>query len=205
MNMFDLLSIIGILLAVAVMSLMFRDNPIFRIAEHTVVGAMAGHFVVVGYTYIRDGSIKPMFGGAVLFIVPTILGIMMFSRLSRWPWMVRYPIAVMTSTGLALGVRSALEAQIIGLAKASMLPIGGKDILVSLSNIFSMILFIGTMAYFIYTVKPTRHLNAAIRIGRLAMMGAFGAGVSMYMGNTYTYTIALLTMLREYVLNLISG
>lgn len=205
MTMFDLLSIVGILLVVAVVSLLFGENPMFRIAEHIVVGAMGGHFVVMGYMYIRDQSFKPLLGGGVLYLIPMILGIMMFGRLTKWPWIVRYPLAVMTSTGLALSVRSGIQGQIFSPIIGMILPITAKNILGSVGNIISIALCLATLTYFVYTVKPTRHIKGAIRLGRLVMMGAFGAGVSYYMGTCYGYLVSMMTALRDYLLKVFLG
>jgi hypothetical protein len=70
---------------IAIFSLLYRDNPFYRAAEHLLVGVSAGYYVI-NYFYasvIRKFAV-PVFQQGDLWLLPGgILGLLVLLRLSR--------------------------------------------------------------------------------------------------------------------------
>ena len=112
---------LGAFLTLATFSFLYKDNPFYRIAEHLVVGVSAGYFtILLYYTSLRGSLINHIFNENTWtlraaphppqwwYIVPAILGILMWTRFSKkWTWVSRYPIAFYI--GIATGVSIPLE------------------------------------------------------------------------------------------------
>src|SRR3972149_11148828 len=91
----------------AVYTYLYRYNKFFKFAEHTLIGAAAGHYLVMGITNINTIGLGNVAAGKVYFVIPLILGVLLFSRFStRTAWMMRYGIAFMVGIGLAIYIRA---------------------------------------------------------------------------------------------------
>lgn len=83
-------------ITIATASLVWKENPFYRAAEHLYVGISAGHAVITAYTNIRDKAVKPIGAGEYLWIIPIILGLLLYSRyFKRTAWLSRYPVSVL--------------------------------------------------------------------------------------------------------------
>ena len=99
-------------LTVCIFSFLYRDNPLYRFAEHLVVGVSAGYWIAILYhTSLTDLWIEPLgasisafsqpggsfaakTGMLVVNIMPGLIGLLMFSRFySKTSWISRWPIA----------------------------------------------------------------------------------------------------------------
>lgn len=89
--------------------------------------------------------------------------------------MSRISMAIIGATGAALGLRGALQAQILDQIGATLIPLN------SLNNILLFIGVFSTLAYFLFSsdmTKPFRQnqvLKHVPEIGKIVMMLAFGA------------------------------
>ena len=111
-------------LTVCIFSFLYRDNPLYRFAEHLTVGVSAGYWIaILYYTSLTDLWIEPLtnsikaFGQAgggtpmhkaamvLVNVAPGAIGLLMFSRFfKKTSWISRWPIAFYlgVSTGVAL-------------------------------------------------------------------------------------------------------
>ena len=76
---------IAALLTLAIFSFLYRDNPIYKFAEHLFVGISAGYWLS---RYYRDTILPNLWNPLMknpqenfLLIIPGILGVMMLMRL----------------------------------------------------------------------------------------------------------------------------
>ena len=102
----DWTNLIGIwvaaFLTLCIYSVLYRDNPFYRFAEHLFVGVSVGYGIVLSiYQGFIPFAWKP-FAAAVMgdsligFIklIPIGIGLLFFARLSpRHTWLIRYPIS----------------------------------------------------------------------------------------------------------------
>lgn len=182
-------------LTLAVFSFLYKDNPMYKFAEHLFVGVSAGYFVIILwhnglvtnlYQRLADGhayflwldSSKPW------YIVPGILGLLMFTRFSKkWGWVSRWPIAfyIGIATGLAIPLEMAnrvnrqLYAMMEPINWANFWGTGWLDMGAGFSEI---IIFVGTVAaliYFYFSKAHTGVFGGAAKLGLWTLMIGFGA------------------------------
>ncbi|MCL4424090.1 MAG: hypothetical protein M1553_01225 [Firmicutes bacterium] len=165
----------------AVLSFVIKENSAYRVAESLLIGTSAAHAFVMGVINIRRLAIAPLLGGRWLMIIPIIIGILLFTRLSRkLMWLSLYPIALIVGLGLGMTLRGAIFAQFLSQVKATMLP---------LNSVNNLIIIVGTTAvllFFFFTREREGLFGSYVRFGRWIMMIAFGAtfGDSVMMAMT---------------------
>lgn len=201
----SLLLLVGIVLALSVWSVAFKDNPLFRFAEHTLVGASGGYFTVVVLESIWRNGVSPVYEGKnVWFILPLIAGVLIFTRWTKWPWMYRYPLAVVVSTGTGLALRSAIQAQILSQARATMIPIS-TNLLMNFNNVVMMVATVCCLTYFLFTTPQAGRIGRALgystKLARYFLMLTFGAGLATFIMQAYIYLITSVA----YVVNSLLG
>jgi hypothetical protein len=178
----DLASVVQIWLAalftIWIYSIAFRDNPFFKFAEHTFVGAAAGHSLVYGVDNILRYGWNPLTAGNMMYIVAFILGIILFMRYHKtYFWVSRIPMAVLVGIGIGLTLRTTVTsefiAQIISTAQMKVL---GLDAWSAFSNLLFIIITLATVYFFVFTFPKVHGGNLSIisKIARYGMMAAFG-------------------------------
>lgn len=194
----------GVILVVSIWTVAWRDSPAFRFAEHTVLGAAAGYFGVVAIRAIWSNGVTPISAGKIWLVLPIVLGVLVFSRWSKWPWIYRYPIALVVGTGTGLALRSGLEAQFIAQIQATILPITGTPMTVA-SNLVMMIMTVCITQYFFFTAlrKGTveRIFRYNQRVALYMLMVTFGVGFVSFFLTAYAYLISSV----DYVLQFFRG
>jgi hypothetical protein len=195
------------LVTLAIYSFLYKDNPVYKFAEHMFVGVSAGYTVGIAYHEVAlDLIIKPLFrpaelkltGPDYLVLIPTVLGLMMFLRFSRkYGWAARWPICFVMGYGVGAGIPPAIK---IFLVQAHgtiqpLVPVSPEAHTTAVQVIFqgfsSLVLVAGvicTLGYFYFSREHKGALGVVSRIGMWLLMIAFGAGF----GNTVMARISLL-------------
>jgi len=172
------------LLTLAVFSFLWRENPVFRFAEHLLVGVSAGYYVV---QYFYSGIVKKMIvpvrqdpGTNWPLIFGGILGVMMFARLfRRLSWAARYPVAFYVSSAAGYFIPSILEANVLKqiggtvTAPGTAAAAGGGLAMVSAAMLVLGV--IAVLVYFFFSVEHKGAVGSVSRIGILYLMVGFGA------------------------------
>lgn len=165
------------LFTIWVYTIAFRDNPFFKFAEHTFVGAAAGHSIVYGVDNVIRYGWTPFTRGAFLYAIVFLLGFLLYSRYTKYFWLSRYPIAIMVGTGIGLSMRASVTAEFIAQIRSTAgLKFLGVDAWTSFSNLIFLILVLTVVYFFIFTF-PGAHkggLGIISKIARFGMMAAFG-------------------------------
>jgi hypothetical protein len=169
---------VAAILTLAVFSFLYRENPISRFAEHLLVGISAGYYLVqYFFSAVYKKLYVPVFDNhEYALIMGGVLGILMFSRLSRkWEWVSRYPIAFYVAAWAGYVIPSYVQVRILEQAKSTMfnplaLPPG--------QAISSFIIFLGvvtTLSYFYFSAERKGALKVSSHIGIIFIMIGFGA------------------------------
>jgi len=189
----DLTLIISAILVIMVFSsILYKDNVFFRFAEHTLIPLVLAQLSVAALNTIRTKSFTPLIQGSYLNIVPLLLGMLLFTRLSnKYGWISRIPMAMLMGIGLGLGIRGTVEVNFMGQIQATALPfIGGKY--TPIDNIVIIVGTLTTLAFFIFTFwfkgQGSKQFGQIQAVGRYVMMVAFGA----YIGNTIQSRLTLI-------------
>jgi hypothetical protein len=139
-----LTSIVGVWLAafltLSIFSFLFKDNPLYKLAEHLVVGVSAGYTAVVYFdSTLLDKVYDPLkadltnggpfvsaerFGQLLIDLTPCILGLLMWTRLSpKLSWIGRTPLALFLGVGSGLAVPTYIQTYVVQSLRATLLPI----------------------------------------------------------------------------------
>lgn len=177
------------LVTIAIMSLVWKENPFYRSAEHLYVGISAGHAVVMAYSNIRDTAIKPIQSGQIAWIIPLVLGVLLYARYTRAAWVARYPVAVMVGIGTGVAVRGAIHGDFTQQIAATIKINGVNDILL-------LLFVVASLSYFFFSRELRGPLSVLPQSGRWVLMVAFGAAF----GTTVMGRMALLIGRIQFVL-----
>ena len=175
---------------IAMFSFLWRDNSIFRSFQHIYVGIAAGYGMVQQWKSIKNMAYTPLVTkGAYIWIVPIILGLMLFARFFKGiSWLSRWSLAFLIGIGSALAIK-ILETEFIRQAQASI---------VNLNSFNNWFLMLGTACgvfYFFFTIKPNGVVGVAARLGRYVLMLSFGAGF----GNAVMGRVSLLISRMQFL------
>ncbi len=188
---------VAALMTLAIFSILYKENPIYRIAEHLFVGLTAAHTIVATYhNTIKPGVETNMIkNGQWWELIPIAIGLMIYcGAFKNIAWLNRIPISFWMgyNAGLALSVRTIVPwmQQIMQSFKplVAFNKAGGFDLLTSFNNIVFVAAVLSTLIYFFFTREHKGVLKHSATFGRWMMMIAFGASF----GNTVMARISLL-------------
>jgi hypothetical protein len=172
-------------LTIFTVSLIFKETPVYRFAEHIFMGTAMGYGIVLAIKAASDIVWTPMLNGQVIWIMPIILGLMLFTTFSRrHSWVSRYPTAIVVSTGVTLTMITVIRSSFLSQITSTFLnpiakPYTGSPELV-INNILVIVIVICTLAYFVFSGAGRWQNNRMVMLARKAavyfMMFAFGAG-----------------------------
>jgi hypothetical protein len=176
--------------------LLFKENLFSRWAEYSVV-ALAVGWSAVFYTYDAIGRAwEPLVAGNWTMIIPIILGLLMYLQFSRsYRWVIRWPLAVVSSTALMLNATARPVANFVMQIQALAIPLttgAGMDVF---NGIVALIGALTVMSYFTFTREHTGPLAISAKVGRYFMMLTFGGAFSMAYISQGTFIIGALNYL----------
>jgi hypothetical protein len=64
--------------------------------------------------FLSGGKINPLIGGRWSYIIPTIMGILVFARLTKYRWISRYSTAILSGIGLGVTFGETIKNSDIG-------------------------------------------------------------------------------------------
>ena len=173
---FELFSnLVAAILKLCIFSFLYKDNPLYQMAEQLLVGISLGYSLVFTYERIFIPYIwQPIvLKHNFILIFPTLLGILYLFRFSRkLGWLSRYPIAF-SMIGIGLGVPLGIHAGILVQMRQAMVPV---------ENINLFLILLGTIAvllYFFFSKAHTGAYGKFVGIGKWYMMIGFGASFGM--------------------------
>jgi len=194
------------LLTLAIYSFLYKDNPLYKMAEHIFVGTSAGYGFVITY----DNVFKPMLidplskvgenPGNLILIFPLIGGIMLLFKLSKKNnWVARYPLSYMVGVGAGLGVTNIIRSNVIAQVHAVIFknPIWVTgDVWTSLFNLLYVVAVLTSLLYFFFSAEHKGVIGKTARIGIWFLMVSFGAAF----GFTVMARISLLISRVQFLL-----
>ncbi len=195
----------------AIFSFLWRDNPFYQFAEHVFVGGSAAFtFVYIWYFNVWPKLWTPFFSkifhgqfGDIttsqwLLIIPTILSLMMLTRLLSYVapdiiWISRWAIAFTVGIGAGLGITGALQGFLVPQIQATILPLVGDSFAATFNNWVIIVGTLTTLVYFYFSSEHRGALGWFARLGIIFIMIGFGASfgytvmarVSLLIGRMY--------------------
>jgi hypothetical protein len=177
-------TIIAGLLTLAILTFLYRDNPIYKVAEYLLLGVSIGYTLVVAWNNtLMDTLFKPLFGGADWsLIVPLILGLMMFGRFSRQTsgW-VKFPIAVLIGSGAGVAIPAMLDQRTLKQMSATISPLVTAGGWPDITAIVVIVGVISTLTYFYFSREHKGAIGSVAKVGTWFLM--------IFFGTTFGYTV----------------
>lgn len=178
-----------------------KQNILFRFAQSTVIGCALGYTIaIVMARQIDYIAISRITQGQIVYIIPILLGLMVYLRLYRpYVYLSRTPIAIIVAVGLALGARGGLDAEVFAqMAGAASWSLITPDIMTAINNMILIVGMVSSVAYFFFTFRSDeiRGLKQFANIGRYFLMVYFGAKF----GATIMFRLTLFLGRMQYLL-----
>ena len=54
----------------SIMTILYKDNPLYGVAEHMIIGVGAAHATIMAISNMNRNVIRRIVGGELMFIVP---------------------------------------------------------------------------------------------------------------------------------------
>ncbi|MFQ6053182.1 MAG: hypothetical protein ACE5OO_02995 [Candidatus Bathyarchaeia archaeon] len=180
---------------------LYKENPIFRFAEHTYIAAALAINLVIMVTTVNKIAVQPLIGGQVHYIIPILLGFMIYFLLvADYRWVSRYPISVLVGAGFGLGMRGVLRPNLLDQVVSTITsPGAGATAMDWFNFIYIAIGTICAVMYFLLTYEHTGALKVPTRLGRWFIMIGLGA----YFGNTVLFRLTMLSGRAKFFLQVL--
>ena len=210
---------IAALFTLFILSFLYKDNPLYKIAESVVVGVSAAYWMVVGFwtTIVPNllGKLSPgwikswaMPGlkteAELIYLIPLVMGVMLLWRLApKGSWISRWPLAFIIGTTAGIRLIGFLHADFLGQIRNTIMslvvttPDTGFDFWDSMKNVVVVIGVLSTIVYFFFSIEHKGYVGKIAKLGIWFMMITFGAAF----GYTVMGRIALLAIRIEFLLN----
>ena len=178
MNWNSLGMIVAAAVTLAIFSLLYKDNPCYRIAEHLLVGVSAGYYLI---QYFHAGVIRkfyvPVFQQGNLWLIPGgVLGLLILFRLSRrTQWISRYAIAFYVAAWSGYLIPSVLQERILRQIQGTLPPVGEGFTWGVAGSLFLLVGVVSILIYFYFSAPHTGVLGKISQVGITFLMVGFGA------------------------------
>lgn len=165
------------LMTLAVYTILVGDNPIYKFAEHLLLGLTIGYSLVITIkTVLVPQAIAPLGEGNAAAIIPVVLGSAIFLRvhpkLAGWS---QVPLALLIGAGAGAAIPAMMQARVLKQVSATISGSRSVDGLIILLGVAV------TVMYFVFTRPHSGTWGKAAVAGRYFMMIFFGA--------TFAYTV----------------
>ena len=201
-------------LTLLIFSFLYKDNPLFKLAEHLYVGVSLGYTIVKAYdTVIVHLVVKPIVeNGEYSLLIPVAIGMLMLSRyVPKAAWLSRYAFAFIVGMGSGLAIPRTISSFILKQVEDTVRPLlslAGPDgitfsmnLLNPASNINAIIILLGVSSvlfYFFFSIEHSGAGKAVARTGVIFLMISFGAGFGYTVMARMSLLIGRLTDLIEF-------
>ncbi len=170
---------VGAFLTFCIFSFLYKDNPLYKFAEHLFVGVSVGYSISISYhNVLYPNLIVPLFKhGQLLYLVPLLFGLCYFTRfIPRVSWLVRLPMGLVLGFGAGAAIPATLQASIIKQIQGAVLTpsiFARWDFF-----LWALISFVGvicTVIYFYFSKERKKSTHLAAEVGIIFLMVGFGA------------------------------
>lgn len=193
-------------MTLAIFSFLYRDNPLYKLAEHVAVGISVG-FLIVTYFYnvfLPKVWDKVLYQHQFDYVIPFALGVILFTRfLPKIGWVSRWSIAFYIGAGSGLSIGQTIEGRVLGQMEATTRSLVSWSADATLwQNLLrtadASFLVIGTLAclvFFLFSIEHKGPVGRFAYFGRLCIMAGFGASF----GFTVMARVSLLIGRMQYL------
>ena len=195
---------IAALLTLFILSFVYKDNPLYKLAEHLFVGVSAGYYIILNFwTVIVPNLVDPLklaYAGIGVdaersgrfaaslgdyrgwLVVPAILGVLLFTRfITRLSWLSRWSLAIIIGVYAGIKTTGFAQGDFVAQVQASLVPLWTGHAGTDLNAMVFTVGLITSLLFFFYSREHRGALGITSRLGVYFLMVGFGAG--------YGYTV----------------
>ena len=206
------------LFTLCILSFLYGDNPLYKLAEAVFVGVSAAYWMVVGFW---TGIVQNLFSKLapdlirssllpglpesqeqeLIYLFPLLLSVLMLMRLSPvGGWVSRWALAFFIGATAGIRLLGYLQSDFIRQVQSTILPLvvvgsQGFDFSASLQNLTIVVGVLSCLTYFFFSIEHKGAVGGVSRLGIWFLMITFGAGF----GYTVMGRIALMAQRLEFL------
>ena len=187
-------------LTLCIFSFLYRDNILYRFAEHLFVGVSAGYLVALTWhNQIYPNLIVPLFiEGNLFYIIPLAFALCYFARfVPRLNHLIRLPIAFVLGWGSGVAIPAFFQRDILRQTQGTLLV---RDAFARWdSGLWAVVILVGvvsTLIYFFFSRERKGIIKPTANLGVIFIMLGFGASF----GYTVMARISLLIGRLQFLL-----
>jgi hypothetical protein len=154
-------------LTIAILSFLYKDNPLYRFAEHLYVGVSAAFSVIIFWYQdiwpLLVGNFRDFLHAgnkveAWILIVPAILGILMWTRfVPKIAWVSRIPLGFIIGIGAGLGITGTIHGLVLPQLKGTMLPLVNQSGELGFGHGVLFVIIVAVLSYLLLFRRVTRN------------------------------------------------
>ncbi|HHL41247.1 MAG TPA: hypothetical protein ENJ36_01150 [Candidatus Bathyarchaeota archaeon] len=179
----------AVFFTLGIYSILYRENPWYRLAESIYLGVAVGYAVGQDLKYIRDqwggqwsSSGLMMFA----FIIVMFVGVLWYARFNKnLFYLYRWPLAIVVGTGIGMALKTVVFSQFLDqiVSQANTPFFVAGDMVQTINNILVQIMVPSVLLYFWFTgeTRESAPMKVVEKIARYTMMAGFGSA--------YGYTV----------------
>jgi hypothetical protein len=215
----DVTTWIAVILTLCIFSYLYKDNPLFKLAEHLFAGVASAYvFCTQWHNVVKPNLVDPALaaetapGERALLVVPAFLCLCMLTRIiPKWGWVSRWALAFIIGFYAGTNIPHFLETNVVKQIESTWeQPLAGEgadamDVAEqSAKNGIFILGVICVLTFFYFSLPHTGKLGRPVgvlsRIGRYFMMVAFGATfANAVMGRVSVLIGSLTLLLRDWL------
>jgi len=168
----------------SLLSVAYKDNPVYRFSEHLYVGLFAGYNVMMNWFNYGKPTIytRILKDGQWTYVIPIIIGLIIYTRyIKSIAWMSRYTLSFLLGIGAGYVLTKDFKALFLDQVAATFVNLGNLD------NLILAVGVVCTIVYFFFTVERKGVPGYIGQVGKWVMMIAFGSAF----GNTVMARVSL--------------
>ncbi|MCD6579049.1 hypothetical protein J7L48_06200 [bacterium] len=200
---------IAAILTLFIFSFLYKDNPLYKFAEHLLVGISVGY--IIGQIY-RLGFISYVWNPIIhdhnyLYIIPTIIGLFYLGFVStKTMWLIRIPIALGMGMGAGYGISYTFQTNIFIQLRETIMVFNhpGMGFWAIFANILLVIGVFTAIIYFFFSWKHEGAVGVLAKVGIYFLMIGFGASFGLTVMGRISLLIGRFLFLFKDWLHLIS-
>lgn len=173
-------------ITLAMYSFLYKDNPVFKIAENIFVGVAMGYsIIIVWYNILKpdvfEALIMPVLkdtGNTPQYsvIIPTLLGLFMFFRFSsKMSWLSRWSFAFIVGMGAGIAIPNFINAILLRQLEPMFDPLYTGSFWGTINTSLVLIGVVSVLFYFFFSMEHKGVIGGASVVGIWFLMIAFGA------------------------------
>ncbi len=216
-------------LTLAIFSFLYKENPVYRLAEYLFVGISAGYgFAMTYFLAMKPNLMEPfvipilqrlhILGGPTLpinwwYIIPTIFALLYLSVITpKYSYLIRLPFAFLLGFGSGMAIPRSFQASILEQMWDTILHSPHWQGYVELSKqyewsltvvfVSAIIIFVSVLAvlaYFFFSKPHEGAYGKFARFGIVVLMIGFGASFGSTVMARYSLLIGRLMFLLKWL------